>query len=191
MRKSHHRRLRGRSAKRTAPSVSIAGYTRFIDLSAPALASGETRLVTADVADVENTEGETVNRKLVRVEGQAMFTAGIAADKYAVAQFCLWAHPKQEDWPTVDEYDPFNDGPGESSFEGMLAPRSFCRRTFVIATPTSGGVEEVITAQHMIRSKAERLLRPGWVLSAGLYLKASDAGISARHTSLLRYVVAG
>jgi len=185
------RRHTGRRRKRTAPSVSVAGYTRFLDLSAPALASNETRLVTADVPDVTNTEGETVNRKLIRVEGKAMFVAGISANKYAVAQFCLWAHPKQESWPSISDYDPFNDGPGESGFEGMLAPRSFCRRTFVISTPTADGVDEVVSNEHMIKTRSERLLRPGWILSAGLYLRASDAGVNARHTSLLRYVVAG
>lgn len=185
-RRRKHRRSR---RSRTAPSVSIAGYTRLIDLSQAAAAADATALVTADVSDVLTPAEETVNRKLIRVAGQAFFGAALSAGDYAVAQFCLWAHPKHEGWPTVAEYDPFNDGPGESGFEGLLAPRTFCRRTFVLAVPASGSTQ-TIESQHMIRSKSERLLRPGWVLTAGLYVRGTS-GVTVRHTSLLRYVVSG
>lgn len=181
-----HRRRRRRSIR---PSPSIAGYTRLIDLEGTS-AAGTTVLSTEDVPDVVGLATETVNRKLIRVGGQAMFAAALAADQYAVAQFCLWAHPSHESWPTVADYDPFSEGPGETGFEGLLSPRTFCRRTFVLTTPASGVAQTIETA-HMIRSKAERLLRPGWKLTAGLYLRGSAAGIKVRHTSLLRYVVAG
>ena len=184
-RRRHHRRS---PRRRTAPSVSVAGYTRVLDLQKAAPASDATDLVTVDFPEVENTSGETVNRKILRVTGQGIFTAALAAGNYALAQFCLWAHPKHEEWPAVSDYDPFNDGPGESAFEGMLAPRTFCRRTMVLASPASG-TAETITQDHIIRSKAERLLRPGWVLTAGLYLRGTS-GVNIRHTSLLRAVVA-
>ena len=186
-RRPHMRRRRGRA--RTTPSTSIAGYTRSIDLNLAAPAADATGLVTLDFPDVHNTEGETVNRKILRVAGRGIFTAALAAGNYAMAQFCLWAHPKHEDWPSVSEYDPFHDGPGESAFEGMLAPRAFCRRTMVLASPASG-TAETITQDHVIRSKAERLLRPGWVLSCGLYVRGTS-GVNVRHTALLRAVVAG
>lgn len=182
------RRSRAHRRRRTAPSVSVAGYTRAIDLTLQAPAADATGLVTKDFPEVENTSGETVNRKILRVTGQGIFTAALAAGNYAMAQFCLWAHPKHEDWPSVADYDPFNDGPGESAFEGMLAPRTFSRRTMVLASPASG-TAETITQDHIVRSKAERLLRPGWVLTAGLYVRGTS-GVAVRHTSLLRAVVA-
>lgn len=184
-----HRRRRSHSRRSARPSVSIAGYTRPIDLTLQAPASDATGLVTVDFADVVTPPEETVNRKILRVTGMGIFTAALAAGNYAMAQFCLWAHPKHEDWPGVDKYDPFTEGPGESGFEGMLAPRPFCRRTMVLASPASG-TAETITQDHIIRSKAERLLRPGWVLTAGLYVRGTS-GVAVRHTALLRAVVAG
>ena len=188
-RKRHPRRRSGRRSRRTRPSVSVAGYTRLVDLSASTAASQATTLVTTDVADVATPSTETVNRKILRVSGQAMFTAALAANQFAVAQFCLWAHPEHESWPSVSDYDPFTEGPGETAFEGMLSPRTFCRRTFVLAVAASGSAQTIESA-HMIRSKAERLLRPGWKLSAGLYVAGSAASLSVRHVSLLRTVVA-
>lgn len=187
-RKSHRGRRRHSRRRRTAPSVSIAGYTRMLSLSKAAPASDATDLVTMDFPEVENTSGETVNRKILRVTGMGIFTAALAAGQYAAAQFCLWAHPKHEDWPAISDYDPFNDGPGESAFEGMLAPRTFARRTMVLATPASGQAE-TITQDHIIRSKAQRLLRPGWILTAGLYVRGTS-GVTVEHRSLLRAVVA-
>lgn len=185
-RRKHTRRRRKR--RRVMPSTSIAGYTRFIDLSGSAGASDGTSLVTTDFPDVVTPPAETVNRKILRVAGQGMFAASLSAGQYAVAMFCLWAHPKQESWPTVSDYDPFNDGPGESTFEGMLSPRTFGRRTLVLTAPASG-VTETIQESHLYRSKAERLLRPGWVLSCGLYIRGTS-GVDVRYTALLRAVVA-
>ena len=185
----HHGRRRSRR-RREAPSVSIAGYTRYIDLAGTVSTANQTQLVTADVPDVVTPADETVNRKIVGISGQAMFSAALAAGHDVAAQFCLWAHPSHEEWPTVDKYDPFNDGPGEDGFEGMLAPRTFCRRTMVMTVATSGSTQ-TIQQDHMIRSRAERLLRPGWKLTAGLYLRGNNTSISVAHLSLLRYVVAG
>ena len=185
-RRSHHRRRRSRT---TRPSTSIVGYTRRLRLFINAPNSGATGLFTMDVPDVSTPDTETVNRKVIRIAGQAIFTASLAAGQNAVSQFCLWAHPAHENWPGIDKYDPFNDGPGESGFEGLLAPRTFCRRTFVLATP-GGGTAQTFSEAHIIRSKAERLLRPGWKLTAGLYVAGTNA-VSVEHVSLLRYVVAG
>jgi len=182
-------RRMNRRKRSVRPSVSIAGYTRPVALGGSTAASNATSLTTTTVADVDNLSGETTNRKLIRVAGKAIFTAALPANKNVMAQFCLWAAPQQESWPTISAYDPFTEGPGESGFQGMLAPRVFCRRTFVLATPPSGEAQ-TITEAHVIRSKAERLLRPGWILQAGLYIRGSS-GISVSHHSLLRYVVAG
>lgn len=184
-----HRRHRGRKRRRVAPSVSIAGYTRSLKLTATAPVSDGTILVTADVPQVENKDGETVNRKIIRIAGQSFFSAGLTTGQDCMAQFCLWAHPSQEEWPSVGDYDPFNDGPGTSVFDGYLAPRAFCRRTYVLAVPATGS-SQTISSEHMVRSKAERLLRPGWKLTAGLYLRGTS-GVQVTHFSLLRYVVAG
>lgn len=186
-------RKRGRAA---AVAVSIIGYTRLIDLSATAPASGNTVLVTQDVDDVRNgdpaqPQAETVNRKILRVGGQAFFSAGVGQDSHVVAQFCLRAAPGLDDWPTVVDYDPFQDGPGEQAWQGSASPRPFCRRTFVFGVAdSSAAATQVIEEQHMIRSKAERLLRPGWKLQAGLYVAGSQ-GVKVRWTGLLRSVVAG
>lgn len=187
------RRRRGtrhRRRRHTAPSVSIAGYTRYLDLAGTVAAANVTQLITADVPDVSTPSTETVNRKIVGVSGEAMFSAALAAGHDVAAQFCLWAHPEHEDWPSVADYDPFNDGPGESAFKGMLAPRAFCRRTMVLTVATSGSTQ-TIQQDHRIKSRAERLLRPGWKLTAGLYLRGNNTSISVAHLSLLRYVVAG
>ena len=187
MRRRRHRR--GRRRKRVHVSESIAGYTRPLGLEIAAPASNATGLVTMDFPDVVTPSEHTENRKILRVTGQAFFTAGLSAGQRAFAQFCLWAHPKQESWPSVTAYDPFTEGPGETAFEGMLAPRAFARRTFVLATPPSG-VAQTISEVHMVRSKAERLLRPGWILTAGLYVRGTS-GVNVSWNGLLRAVVAG
>jgi len=183
-------RRRRRSKRRTIrPSVSIAGYTRQIGLTATAGAT--TQLATVDIDGVDNLTGETQNRKIIGVRGQAMFAAALTANTHMVAQFCLWAHPEHEDWVTVADYDPFNDGPGVTGFEGMMAPRPFCRRTFVMNTPNPATeIVETIQTQHSVSSKAERLLRPGWKLTAGLYV-AGTSNIAARWDGLLRFTVTG
>lgn len=187
----HRRRSRTRrKRRRTAPSVSIAGYTRRLqlDITAPSpdLTTG---LVTVDVPDVLTPSEETVNRKILSVTGEAFFSCNLDAQQNVAAQWCLWAHPEHEAWPAVTDYDPFKQGPGQDTFKGMLAPRTFSRRTFVQAVP-NGGSAQTISSQHMIRSRAERLLRPGWKLTAGLYVSGSN-GVAVSHISLLRVVVAG
>lgn len=185
-------RSRSRHRRRSIrPSTSIAGYTRVVDLTVTGTGGGTTLLSTVDIDDVVQSGSLTENRKIIRVAGRAFFSAGLAKNQSAVAQFCLWAHPDQEAWPAVSAYDPFTEGPGETGFEGMLSPRPFCRRTFVMSTADSDAApNQLVQESHMVRSKAERLLRPGWKLSAGLYVRATN-GVKVRHTSLLRTVVAG
>ena len=186
-----YRRKAKRRRRSIRPSVSVAGYTRFLSLENTAPASGATALVVQDVEGVVTSEVLTENRKLIRVGGSAMMAVRLNANQHAAAMFCLRAAPQQEDWPSVSDYDPFREGPGENDFQGMPSPRPFCRRSFVLATPAgSGGETEVIQEAHMVRSKAERLLRPGWKLQAGLYVTGSQ-GVMVKHASLLRYVVAG
>jgi len=188
-RRGSHRRRRGGKRNRAHVSESIAGYTRLIGLSMAAPGSDATGLTTVTFPDVATPAEHTENRKILRVAGSCFFAAALSAGNYCAAQFCLWAHPKQESWPAVSAYDPFNEGPGESAFEGMLAPRAFARRTFILSVPSAGSTQ-TISEQHMLRSRAERLLRPGWVLSAGLYVRGTS-GVQATWNGLLRAVVAG
>lgn len=183
------RRRRRHNLPRFAPSASIAGYTRMIALEGTPAANYATSLITQDFPDVVTPPEETVNRKIVRVSGQAMFAASLDAGKHVAAQFCLWAHPKHEEWPAISKYDPFNEGPGESGFEGMLAPRTFCRRTFLLNSAGATSTATVMIEEHRVKTRAERLLRPGWILTAGLYLRGDTVACSWR--GLLRAVVAG
>lgn len=198
MARSHSRRQRGRRSRSPHVAESIAGYTRVLDISATAAANNGTTLQAIDVEGVENGDSEpgdvnapTVNRKILRVAGKAFFSAGLARNQYAVAQFCLRAAPRLEGWPAVAVFDPFEDGPGHQAYEGMPSPRPFCRRTFVLSTADADpAVAALIQESHMVTSKAERLLRPGWKLQAALYVRGSS-GVKVRWTGLLRTVVAG
>jgi len=188
---TRYRRRRSKRSRSAAPSVSMVTYTRLIDLEVTPTASDVTALATFTVPEVDNTTGETQNRKLMSVHGQAMMAAKINAGAHAAALFCLRAAPELDDWPAVTDWDPFNDGPGGAgSYDGRPSPRPFGRKNFVCVTPGTGGVTEVFNQAHTYRSKAERLLRPGWVLQAGLYVRAT-AQTDVRVFGLYRFAVAG
>lgn len=196
-RRRRTRRFRHRRGSKR-PSVSIATYSRLINLTATGsgLSNGNTVLAHEVVNDVENKTGETVNRKLLSISGELMFAAKIAAGETAVCMFAHLAHPAihgMGDTPLTgdDSWDPFNDGPdGSTSYGGRLSPRPFGRRNFVLAAPPTGGEAEVVMNQHVYRTRAKRLLRPGWECSRGIYVRASS-GVSVRLSGILRYSVAG
>lgn len=189
MRKSHRSRRRGRHRRRTAPSVSIVTQQSIIDLTVTGTNLQTTQLSTGDFG-VSTPGSETVNRKVLGVRGDLVFSMAAAAGKAGLAMFALWAHPDIEDWPTVAQFDPWSDDdqPGESAFEGRMHPRPYGRRIMALATPSSGVAETVIRDERY-RTKAERLLRPGWKLSYGLWVRSE--GVQVRVFGGLRATVAG
>lgn len=191
--RTHHRR--GSRRRHMAPSVSMVTYTRIVDLSVNGPSNDATAVATADITDVTNTSGETVNRKIVGIHGSAVLHCGLAANQHVAAMICFRAAPTLSDFPSIVEWDPFNDGPREGTdptgYEGRPSPRPFARRNFVLATSShTASTTELVTEQHAFRSRAERLLRPGWKLQAGLYVRASQS-VNVRWYGLLRFSVAG
>lgn len=180
---------RRRKRRTSRPSVSTATYTRIIDLGVTP-SDEETRLVTVAIPEVSNLEGETVNRKLVAVRGQGIFTAQLATNKATAALFGLRAHAVSDDIPGPDVWDPFDDGPPVSSgsYTGRPSPRPFGRRSIVLATPP-GGDAQTISESHGYMTKAERLLRPGWQVSGHLWVRGN--GIAVRYWAVLRFTVEG
>ena len=189
MRKSHRRGHRGRRRRREAPSVSIVTQQVLVDLNVTGTDLQTTKLVTADFG-VEAPATETVNRKVLRVTGDLCMSVAAAAGKGSLCMFALWAHPDIEDWPTVAQFDPWSeaDQPGQSGFEGRPHPRPYGRRIMALATPSSGVAETVIRDERY-RTKAERLLRPGWKLSMGLWVRSE--GVAVRVFGGLRATIAG
>lgn len=176
---------------RTKVSDSIVTYSRVIDLNGTG--DGDTtHLVQGQIPGVSNLSGETTNRKIIRVVGTLMFSSNLSAGHHCYAMFALLAHPEIDgSFPPVTDWDPFEDGPGlGADFDGRPSPRPFGRRTFALLTPATGGVTETIQQAFRYSTKAERLLRPGWGLSAGLYLRATD-GVQGRVGGVLRATVVG
>jgi len=192
MARESYRRRRGSSRRAPRPSVSMATYPQVVALEATGIADSATVVTSLALPDVENTGGETENRKVIRVVGTLMFAAGLAANQHAYAMFALWAHPKLESFPTVTEFDPFNPGPakGATTYEGRPSPRPFGRKYFSLLTPESLGSVETISEAFRYHTKAQRLLRPGWILSAGLWI-AATTGVKARVGGILQPTVAG
>lgn len=184
------RRKRSRSDR---PSVSIATYQQFVQLAVATGGTNVTTVTTSVFPNVENTGGETVNRKILRVSGSLMFAANLVADRDLGAMFCLRAAPKDDAWPSVEDFDPFNAGPslGNVAYEGRPTPRPFGRRMFALVTPAGGGAAEVIQQAFRYSTKAERLLRPGWRLQMGLYVRGSHPDIACKVGGVLSAVVAG
>jgi len=171
----------------------MATYTQFIQL---AVATGGTNVTTFTknvLPNIKNTSGETVNRKIVRVTGSLMFAANMVADRDLGAMFCLRAAPLGDAWPEVSSYDPFNAGPalGNESYQGRPSPRPFGRRMFALVTPAGGGVGVTEMQAFRYSSSAERLLRPGWELSMGLYVRGSHPDIACKVGGVLNVTVAG
>jgi len=182
-----------RHRRSEAPSVSIATYQQFIQLVATTGGTNVTVMTDNIFPNVENEGGETTNRKILRVSGSLCFAASMPADRALGALFCLRAAPELDAWPTVADFDPFNSGPTDNpgAYKGRMSPRPFGRRMFALATPAGGGVTEVITQQFRYSTKAERLLRPGWRLDMGLYVRGSNPGMEVKVAGSLSVVVAG
>jgi len=183
-------RRRKRRRRSTRPSISILTQQDVIDLAigGAGLASASA-FTNQDFATVANVSGETINRKVLRVSGDLMFSANLPAGKAALCMFALWAHPVLDGWPSVAQFDPWASDPSKSGFEGRPSPRPYGRRIMALASPASG-TSETIQQAHTYRTKAERLLRPGWKLSCGLWVRA-DSGVQVRVFGGLRAAVAG
>lgn len=188
MRRRHKRR------ESDAPATSMITLQRFIDLS-PSASTGEnnTLLENTDIEGASNASGETTNRKIVSIRGTLMFASKLSAGSHAVAMFAMWAHPGIDDFPTLADFDPFDESgsdPQQPNYGGRPTPRPFGRKFFALATPQGGGEGEVIQQAFSYGTKAKRLLRPGWKLSAGLWVRASIGNV-ARCTGLVSVSVAG
>jgi len=182
---------RKRRYRSKGPAPSTATYTQKLILQGASTADGATALHTVAFEDIKNTSGETVNRKIVRVTGSLQYAANPSAGKAVWGMFALRAAPELDPWPSVADFDPFNSGPGgsDTAYKGRPSPRPFARRNFIHFVQTGGSATQLFE-QFMLRSKAERLLRPGWQLSAGLYV-AGDAVINVGVAGLIRVVVEG
>lgn len=186
-------RRRRHSRRRESPSTSIVTQTSLVDLSVSNPNTDETYLETQSLGQVENESGETVNRKILRVVGELMFTSNLPANQLAVAMFALRASPSLDPWPAVSDFDPFDSGPdGSASYKGRPSPRPFGRRNFALVTPAGSGVVQTIENAFRYHSRAERLLRPGWRLQAGLYVRVRTSGnVHVRIGGILRTTIAG
>lgn len=153
--------------------------------------SGNTVLASAPVADVNNLSGETVNRKILRVSGTLAASSTLAGNTGIAAMFALLAHPKLEDIPSVADFDPFDDGPdGSNTYEGRPSPRPFGRKYFAFAN-VSGAPQATYQEEFRYRTKAQRLLRPGWELHSLLYVRVNSGTPTFRLNGVISASVAG
>lgn len=187
---------RRRTGRRGAKvSESIATYTRLIDLvdTGSGLTQTNVKSLTLDDDKTGIINEETQNRKILRISGEFFWTAGLGADQVAAAMFAFWAHPKAVTAAEgLEDFDPFAAGPAlpTGDYEGRPTPRPFGRRSLVLSTPGASSEAQTISQSLRYSTKAERLIRPGWTLSAGLWTRASDT-VSVRCTGVFRVVVAG
>lgn len=187
------RRSGGRRRRSRRPSVSVATYADLINLQAAPAAADTTKAAIQNLSQVKNTSGETVNRKIVRVSGDLAFATQPSAGHVVVAQFALWAHP-EIDSDGVTELDPFVTGPGgaqpSADYEGRPSPRPFGRKLFAHVLQTGGTATQFFESFRYM-TKAQRLLRPGWVLSAALWARSTEANVNVSVGGAIRVVVEG
>jgi len=186
------RSKRRRSRRSIRPSESVVTYRKPLDMEMTSAASSTTVVSTLSLLPGD-TVRSTTNRKVVGARGSLAFSAKLSASETLVALFGLLAHPKLEDFPSIAEYDPFHeDGPlaGSATYEGRPSPRPFARRYFAL-TNVSDGAEQTLTERWVMKSRAGRLLRPGWELHAGIWLWSNAAGKKARVGGSLAFTVSG
>ena len=183
-------RRRRRSRRRKTVSTSVATYQRVVSIKMETGSNtSDTHTASQTLTGIDNLGGETVNRKIVGVSGTLAYAVQPSQDDQVVAMFALWAHPKVEDWYGSADWDPFDSGPdGSTSYEGRPTPRPFARRYFAHVIQ-SGGTSTQILQQHTIRSRAQRLLRPGWILTAGLWVRSTEAAKDVRVGGIISAVV--
>lgn len=184
------RRGRRRRRRRSAPSVSIVTYQRFVDIQVAAGTANQTAMESISIPDVANMSGESVNRKILRATGTLAGSVHIAGNQGAAAMFALLAHPDLEDIPPVSDFDPFDDGPdGSNTYKGRPSPRPFGRKYFAFANVT-GASTATFQEEFRYRTRAQRLLRPGWKLSGLLYVR-SNRGVTFRVNGIVSIAVSG
>ena len=187
-RKTYRRR---RSRRRAKVSTSVVTYQRQIRLKLNSSSTAYNVSTTSQAIDgAENTSGETVNRKIVGVRGTLSYACQPAAGEQTDAMFALWAHPRIEDFPSGTDFDPFDAGPGgaRTTYDGRPTPRPFCRKYFSHILQESGTSTQFFQ-QHNFRSRAQRLLRPGWILTAGLWVRSSAASQKVALGGIISVVV--
>ena len=171
-------RSRGRRRRMERPSVSVATYAQLLYIAGQTTQANTTVGKLQRVSQVKNDSGETVNRKIVRVTGSLSYATQPPQGIANVAMFALWAHPIGMSDEELLGFDPFVTGPdGDAgTYEGRPHPRPFGRKMFSHVVQPSGTASQLFQ-QFEYRTKAKRLLRPGWRLSAGLWSRstATDA----------------
>ena len=188
-RKTRRRRYSRRRSRKV--SESIVTYQRIVKLSVTTGSADATSIDSGDVDDVHNMGGETVNRKIIGVRGTLSFATQPPAGDLTVAMWALWAHPAEQDVPSLDDFNPFTAGPtGSDTYKGRPSPRPFARKYFSHILQSSGTATQHFT-QFRVNSKAQRLLRPGWKLTNLLYVRSDVATQKAAVGGVISVAVEG
>lgn len=135
-------------------------------------AGSATLVASGTVSKVENLD-ETQNRKVVSIVGNLDLSAVLQASRNAEFVFGWLVWPKEMDFPTVAEWDPWSavDVPGNPSFQGgVSAP--FGMRRFAFGLP-AGASNSTLGDPMRYRNNSQRLLKPGFELRWFVYSKAS------------------
>lgn len=162
------RRRRQRRYRSSGPSPSSV-VVDLLDVQFQSLSSNSTTRVFEVTTDVNNTTGETQNRKIVSISGEHELIARIGPSKYIalISGFLVW--PKERELPTVAEWDPFTPKqPGDAAYEGQ--PSFFGRREYIHALPAQSS-NSIVGESRFIRSRPGRLLKPGYELRWVCYAK--------------------
>jgi len=139
--------------------------------------STKTFLHVEDVAKIQNSS-ETQNRKIVGINGQIAVSALISGDQSLeiISGFICW--PKERDFPTVDEWDPFSedDVPGNPTYAGGVAA-PFGIRRFAFTLPKAAP-QATVTEEYRYKTNSQRLVRPGFSCRHFVYARSSANGVA-------------
>lgn len=187
------RRYRRRSRRRREEvAVSHAAYLDQLGFQTTAGGSPNTTVLrTVDVDSVENDPEQTTNRKLVSIAGSMLSSVKLQAGQVIGAMLCFRMVTDSDPWPAINVFDPFTVGPFPgSTVGGRPVPLPFARR-FIAHAICNGGDPQTFTQEFRMRSRSERLIRPGWKLQAGLYVRCTAANTPIYVGGLLRLSVIG
>lgn len=159
-------RRRRRRREGPAPSSTVV---EIFEIRTQSLNSNATTILWEAVTDVENTSGETQNRKITSMRGTQELICRLAASHYVrvLAGFLVW--PESRELPTIAEWDPFEPTqPGVDGYEGQ--PSFFGRRDLVHALPASASNTLLGQAEFM-HLRPNRLLKPGYQMRFVAYAR--------------------
>ena len=171
-RRMHRRRRRTRRSynlrKRVMPSkgVGVAPGQLFFSTAATA---NNTGVQDVHVQNIPFDEKE--NRKLVYTKGRVDVSLSLSGGQAAELIHSAIITPAAVGVPTVADYDPFVDTPGETTWMGK--PFKTIYRKYVARALPTGASAAVIDVPIRVRSRAVRLLRPGDELYLVFWHRAS------------------